>query len=189
MKVGIFGGTFDPIHLGHLITATYVLEKRNLDKIIFIPCFVSPLRIGEKHASSIQRINMIKDAIKDYPHFDVSDIEIKREGISFTIDTINQLREQYSDIELIIGFDNLLVLEKWKSPDEILSLVNIVVLNRKVEEQILENRFFMRVNIVDTPVIEISASQIRNRVSQSLSIDFLVPISVKEYIYKNKLYK
>ncbi|MDP2303586.1 MAG: nicotinate-nucleotide adenylyltransferase [Ignavibacteria bacterium] len=188
MKIGLYGGTFDPIHFGHLITATYVKEIRRLDKIIFMPCYISPLRQQELRSSSVDRYNMVKASISETPYFSVSDLEINRAEISYTIDTIKELKKTYNEIELIIGYDNLLVFDKWKDPDEIFKLVDVVVLNRKVEIESIRNIYFSKAIFINTPLIEISASQIRNRVANNLNIDFLVPQIVKEYIYKNKLY-
>lgn len=188
MKIGLYGGTFDPIHFGHLITATYVKEIRQLDKIIFMPCYISPLRQQELRLSSVDRYNMVKSSISEIPYFSVSDLEINRAEISYTIDTIKELKKTYNDIELIIGYDNLLVFDKWKDPDEIFNLVKVIVVNRKVEIIPLNNTYFPDAILIDNPLIEISASQIRNRIANNLNIDFLVPQIVKEYIYKNKLY-
>jgi nicotinate-nucleotide adenylyltransferase len=188
MKIGLYGGTFDPIHFGHLLTASYVKEIRQLDKIIFMPCYLSPLRLNEIRSTASDRFNMVKAAIAAIPYFSVSDFEISRTEISYTVDTVKELKKTYNDIELIIGYDNLLVFEKWKAPDEIFELTNVIVLNRKVENDSIKNIYYSKAIFVKTPIIEISASEIRNRVANNLSIDFLVPQIVKEYIYENKLY-
>mgnify|MGYP000306633674 CR=1 FL=1 len=188
-KIGIFGGTFDPIHNGHLITAQYVLEKRNLEKIIFIPCFISPHKTNLVSSEPIHRLQMIKLAIDSLPYFDYSDYELKSEGISYTYNTLLYLSEKYSSLELIIGYDNLLVFDKWNKPDEILELATLVVMKRKTDIEEKRNRFFDKAILVDTPTIEISSTDIRERVRNNLPIDFLVPESVKKYIYETNLYK
>ena len=188
-SVGIYGGTFDPIHTGHLITALTVKEIRSLEKIIFIPAFVSPLKTGESHSDASHRFEMLNLAIKDIPGFESSDIEIKRDSVSFTIDTLTALKEKYNKIELIIGYDNLLVFEKWKNPDEIFRLADIVVLKRISDIIPEKNRFFNKVSFVNTPVIEISSTEIRQRVKNNLPINFFIPELVHEYINKHKLYK
>jgi nicotinate-nucleotide adenylyltransferase len=187
--VGIFGGTFDPIHSGHLITALVIKELRNLEKIIFIPAYVSPHKVGHSHSDSIHRLNMINLAIKDINGFESSDLEITNNNISYTIDTIHRLKELYNNIELIIGYDNLLVFDKWKDPDEILKLATVVVLNRKSENKEEKNRFYNKAFFVNTPVIEISSTEIRKRVKENLPVNFFIPEPVKEYIIKHKLYK
>ncbi len=132
--IGIYGGTFDPIHLGHLITAQSVCEIRKLDKIIFIPSFISPHKTDIISSSPKHRLNMLKLAIKGYPSFDYSDIELKKKNISFTINTIQALKSVYKNIELIIGYDNLITFDTWKEPDKLLKLVKLVVLRRKIKE-------------------------------------------------------
>lgn len=188
-KVGILGGTFDPIHNGHLITAQYVLEKRNLGKIIFIPCYISPHKTNLNTSEPEHRLNMVKLAVSNLPYFDYSDYEMKSKGISYTYNTLLYLKEKYRKIELIIGYDNLLVFEKWNQPDEILRLATLVVMKRKTDIEEKRNRFFEKAILVDTPTIEISSTDIRERVRNNLPIDFLVPENVKKYIYKVSLYR
>ena len=190
MKVGIFGGTFDPVHNGHLITAVAVKELRSLDKIIFIPSFIAPHKIDRLSSSPLHRIEMLKKAIKGIPYFDYSDFEIKKEGISYTIDTLKFLQNKYDDIELIIGYDNLLEFSTWKDPDEILKMIKLVVLKRKVQnEPVVKDKFYYASEIIETPTIEISATAIRERVRNNLPINFLVPDAVMEYINYFNLYK
>jgi nicotinate-nucleotide adenylyltransferase len=186
--VGIFGGTFDPIHTGHLVTAAVVKEIRRLDKIIFIPAFISPHKTDQNHSDSKDRLEMVNLAIKDMPGFEVSDIEIMKRKVSYTIDTLHELKKKYTDIELIIGYDNLRVFDKWKDPDEIFNLVKVVVLNRQ-SANTEENVFFKKAIFVNTPVIEISSTEIRRRVKNNLPVDYFVPQPVKEYINIHKLYK
>lgn len=189
-KIGIYGGTFDPIHFGHLITAQSVLEIRKLDKILFIPSFISPLKTDRISSSPKDRISMLKLAIKDIPHFDYTDLEIKKKNISYTIETIKELRKTYKNVELIIGYDNLLVFDKWKNPDELLKLVTLIVLRRKVDnEKNHRNKYFKHAIFVDTPLVDIRGTDIRKRVRSGKSINFLVPQKVMAYIYKQNLYK
>jgi nicotinate-nucleotide adenylyltransferase len=189
-KIGIYGGTFDPIHFGHLITAQSVFELRKLDKILFIPSFISPLKKDQISSSPEDRIKMLKLAIKDIPHFDYTDFEIKKKNISYTIETIKELRKTYQYIELIIGYDNLLVFDKWKNPYELLKLVKLVVLQRKVtDEKIRKNKYFKHAIFIKTPLIDISGTDIRQRVHSGKSINYLVPQKVMAYIYKQNLYK
>ena len=188
--IGIYGGTFDPIHTGHLITAQSVCELRKLDKIIFIPSFISPHKTDRITSSPKHRINMIKLAIKEIPYFDYSDIEIKKRDISYSIDTIRALKSSYENIELIIGYDNLVTFDTWKEPDKILELVKLIVLRRKVKEDNSQrNKYFDKAALVETPLIEIYGTEIRERVRNSMNINFLVPQKVMAYIYKHNLYK
>jgi nicotinate-nucleotide adenylyltransferase len=189
IRVGIFGGAFDPVHLGHLITAQSVKEIRKLDKIIFIPAYISPLKTDYEHTSSIHRLKMLQLAAEQDENFIVDDFEIKNKEVSYTIETLQYLKGKYQKLELIIGYDNLLLFEKWKSPDEILNLADLVILKRKVSLEEKENKFFKAAEFVETPLIEISSTEIRRRVSQGMPINFLVPQKVKEYIYAFNLYK
>jgi len=188
-KVGIFGGTFDPIHLGHLITAQSVKELRNLEKIIFIPAFISPHKSDVKTSSPKDRLNMIKLAVESIPFFDYSDMEVKKGGISYSVDTIRELKKEYSELELIIGYDNIFTFHTWKEPDEIIKLAKIIVLKRKSSHPPqFEDKYYHQAIFVQTRGIEISATDIRERVKNGLPINFLVPPDVMEYIYKQKLY-
>ena len=190
MKVGIFGGTFDPVHYGHLITAVAVKEIRCLDKIIFIPSFIAPHKIDRLCSSPLHRIEMLKTAIKGIPYFDYSDFEIKKEGVSYTIDTLKFLKNKFDDIELIIGYDNLLEFSTWKDPDDILKMIKLVVLKRRVQNEPIEkDKFYYASEIIETPTIEISATVIRERVRNNLPINFLVTDAVLEYIKHFNLYK
>jgi nicotinate-nucleotide adenylyltransferase len=188
-KVGIFGGTFDPIHNGHLITAQYVLEERKLDNIIFMPNNVSPHKIGIKSASTADRLEMLKLAVEPNPAFKYSTYEIEKGDVSYTVNTLRDLKSEYENIELIIGLDNLLVFDEWYEPDEIAELAQLIVLKRESELSNEPNRFFEIAKLINTPVIEISSTEIRQRVERKLPIDFLVPEKVKEYILDKKLYQ
>lgn len=188
-KVGIFGGTFDPIHLGHLITAQSVKELRNLEKIIFIPAFISPHKGDAKTSSPEDRLNMIKLAVDGIPFFDYSDIEVKKGGVSYSVDTLRELKKHYSELELLIGYDNIFSFHTWKEPDEIFNLAKIIVLKRKSSHPPqFEDKYYHQAVFVQTRGIEISATDIRERVKNGLPINFLVPPDVMEYIYKQKLY-
>ena len=188
-KVGIFGGTFDPIHLGHLITAQSVKEIRELEKIIFIPAFISPHKSNAETSSPEDRLNMIKLAIKDIPFFDYSDMEIKMGGVSYTVDTLRELKKQYENLEFIIGYDNIFSFNTWKDPDEIMKLSTIIVLKRRSSHAPpFKDKYYHQAVFVQTRGIEISATDIRERVKLGKPINFLVPPPVMEYIYKQKLY-
>jgi nicotinate-nucleotide adenylyltransferase len=189
-KVGIFGGTFDPIHHGHLITAQSVREIRTLDKIIFIPSFISPHKADVNSASPEHRMNMLKLAVKGIDFFEVSDYEIKKEGISYTIDTLKEFKKKYDKLEFIIGYDNIFKFHTWKNPDEIMKITKILVLKRKSSlPPPHEDKYVKSALFVETRGIEISATDIREKVKQGMPIHYLVPEKVKEYIYSFNLYK
>jgi nicotinate-nucleotide adenylyltransferase len=189
-KVGIFGGTFDPIHNGHLITAQSVKEIRNLEKIIFIPAYISPHKQHAKASSAQHRLNMLKLAVDEIPFFEYSDFEINQHTISYTIDTLREFKKYYDEIDLIIGYDNIFQFHTWKEPDEIFRMANVVVLKRKSSHPLdFVDKYVEAAQFVETRGIEISATDIRNRVHADLPIYYLVPEKVLEYISKNKLYK
>ena len=188
-KVGVFGGTFDPIHYGHLITAQSVWEIRKLDKILFIPAFISPHKSDVKTSLPEDRLKMIKIAIEGVDFFDYSDIEIKKGGISYTVDTLSELKKKYDEIEFIIGYDNIFEFHTWKDPDEIMKLAKIIVLKRKSSHPPqFKDKYYNQAVFVQTRGIEISATDIRERVKKGLPINFLVPPKVMENIYNKKLY-
>lgn len=187
-KVGVFGGTFDPIHYGHLVTTQFVLEKRELEKIIFIPSHISPHKLEMKTVADLHRYNMVKLAIENNPQFEISDYEINNNAISYTLNTILHFKKIYQDIELIIGYDNLLVFDKWYKPNDIFEEVTVVAMVRNGSYDFEKNIFTEKAIIIDTPVVDISSTEIRERVKNNLPINYLTPPSVVDYIYRNKLY-
>ncbi len=188
--VGIFGGSFDPPHIGHLIAAQSVLEIRKLSKIIFIPNGISPNKNYQRGASAQDRLNMLKISIEEIPYFEYSDIEIKNPEVSYTINTLRMLRPLYEELELIIGYDNLLEFSTWKEPEEIIKCAKLAVLKRNtITESEVKDKFYNTAVFVDTPVIEISSTEIRKRIKNGLPVNYLVADKVKEYIYKFNLYK
>ena len=188
--VGILGGSFDPIHVGHLITSYDVLEKRDLEKIIFVPCHISPHKTDQKPTEDIHRLNMVNLAIEQYPYFESSDYEIRKGDVSYTYNTLVELKKSYDQIELIIGFDNLIVFDKWYRPDDILQLATVVVMKREIDNiPVKHNKYFDSVILLETTLIDISSTEIRERVKNNEPIDYLVPSKVKEYISQHGLYK
>jgi len=189
-RIGIFGGTFDPIHVGHLIAAQSLLEIRKLDKIIFIPCFLSPHKRHIKNSGSVHRLEILKLSIQYQKQFSFSEIELNRGKVSYTIDTVRELKKQYDYIDLIIGFDNLIVFDSWKEPDELFKLTNVIVMKRTIDKEIeYKHKYFKMATIIQTPFVELSSSYIRKRVTAGLPIDFMVTHAAKEYILKNNLYR
>lgn len=189
-KVGVYGGTFDPIHIGHLITAQSVREIRELDKIIFVPAFLSPHKLAIKASAPEHRINMLKLAIKNIDFFDITEFEINQQNISYTFDTLKELKKYYDELELIIGYDNIFKFYTWREPDEILKLATLIVLKRKSSyPPPYEDKYFNKAEFVQTRGIEVSATDIRERVKHGQPINYLVTEEVKDYIYKHNLYK
>jgi nicotinate-nucleotide adenylyltransferase len=217
MKLGIYGGTFNPIHYGHLRTAEEVFDMLSLDKILFIPSGKTPFdKPGLEKA--VHRYEMVKRAVKGNGHFEASDIEIRRQGRSYTVDTVKILREIYSDDELyfILGIDAFLDLPKWKQPDVLLDMTNLVVISRPrytfdglssspylsdvarntLRELDRGGRSDCAFNISGSKKgylcrvtgLNISASAIRDMAMSGKNIKYLLPDSVKSYIISSKLY-
>jgi len=186
-RVGIFGGSFDPIHLGHLILAEAALEELSLDRIIFIPAGVSPFKTAHPPtASSADRLEMIREAIKEESRFSVDDRELHRDGPSYAIDTVRKLLGDYPGVRFIylIGADNLKALDQWHAIKELRNLVDFSVLDRGNAVGAGENGF---------PVvkrrIDLSSTEIRSRISEGLSIRFMVPQRVYDIIMTRHLYQ
>lgn len=188
-KIAILGGSFNPIHIGHLILANTVCEEFNLDKIIFVPCYIQPLKSNKDFASPEDRLAMIKLAIQNNPKFELSDIEIKRKGKSYTVDTLKYFKQKYDDLYFVIGADNIKDFHRWKEPDTILKLAKLIVTNRGgIELKIPKRLRGKKIFVCKIPDIEISSTLIRNNIRSNKSIKYLVPEKVEKYIIKNKLY-
>ena len=194
IKIGLFGGSFDPIHNGHLRLAIWTKNRLFLDWIIFIPAAVPPHKQLMNLTHSTHRYRMIQIAIENYPEFEVSDVELKREGISYTIDTIYHYQKELmtgkDNLFLIIGADSLLDFPNWKDPDKIVKNCQLVVLQRpRVSLEQALTKFKRRAIILQSPLINISATEIRRRIREEDSISQLVPPAVERYIYEHNLYQ
>lgn len=188
MKIGILGGTFNPIHIGHLILAEEVREKAGLERIIFVPAYLPPHKNNSDIAPAGDRFKMLKEAIKSNRYFCVSDIEIKRKGRSYTIDTVRQLEEQYPKDEFyfITGSDLLKYLDEWKDLSEILKMVKFIVATRPGYP--LE-KIPSYISTVSIRAVDVSAFEIRQAAKENKSFRYLVPEAVYNYIIKRKLYR
>lgn len=188
MKIGILGGTFNPIHIGHLILAEEAREKLQLDKVIFVPAYLPPHKDNSDIASAQHRYEMVDLAIKTNKHFSVSEIEIKRDGRSYTIDTVNEFKELYPSDELyfIIGSDLLNYLDGWKDLDQVRKLVKFIVATRPGYplEKIPAKICTLAIRAVD-----VSAFEVRRCIKQGRSFRYLVPEAVYDYIKKQGLYR
>ncbi len=191
-RIGFLGGTFDPIHSGHLILAEQLLEKFQLEKVIFIPAATPPHKENQAISYARHRLEMTKMAIEDNPLFEVSDIELKRKGKSYTVDTIEELKKKYPDADLFLlaGSDVLTELDTWKDPDRIFQETKVVIGIRPGYDKIdLDNRFFAKSITVEMSGLHVSSTQIRHRIKEGRSIKYLVPSKVEEYIKAKGLYK
>jgi nicotinate-nucleotide adenylyltransferase len=184
MRIGIYGGTFNPVHHGHLILARQALEEFKLDRLIFVPAAESPFKIQNHTAPAGDRLAMLRLAIAGEDRFSVDPLEIERGGISYSIDTVKMFRSRDPEAELffLVGEDNADRLTEWHRFEELKKLVCFVVLSRSEDFESSEYPVVQR-------RIEISSTEIRNRVAKQESITYLVPESVKHYIEQHQLYQ
>jgi len=198
-KIGILGGTFNPIHNGHLILAENAYSYCNLDNVLVMPSGCSYLKKQDEIASKNDRINMVSLAINNNDHLSLSTIETERDGNSYTVDTLTFLKDANPDTEFfyIIGDDTLFSMETWYKPEEIFNKATIVVAPRdyssfesiNIKKNELIAKYKANIIILETPNIDISSHMLRSRIKNNISIRYYVPDSVNEYILENNLYK
>ena len=196
-RVGIFGGTFDPIHMGHLIVAETIMDEFHLDKVVFIPAAVPPHKLDRQISPAKHRYMMAMLATCSNPRFQVSDMEMHRQGPSYSRDTLAQLlKEHGSDTEFyfIVGADSVENLHTWNRIDELLTMCHFIGASRPgcmPDMEKIAQRFGSlaeKIHCLETPELEISSTEIRHRVGQKRTIRYIVPETVEQYIYKEKLY-
>lgn len=215
-KLGILGGTFNPIHYGHLAAAEEVRDRLKLDRVLLVPSFLPPHKHEEDMPSAVQRLEMVRLAITGNPHFKVSDIEVKRGGRSYTIDTVEALLPLHPGAELhfITGLDSFLEIQTWKDWERLLTLCSFVVLSRpgycfadlarigfmtqaeqelaaldrQETDQVVVKSDGIKVFLERISLYDISSTDIRKRVRQARTIKYHLPDSVEHYIIENKLY-
>lgn len=198
-RLGVYGGTFDPIHMGHLIVAEMARQECCLDKVLFIPAKIPPHKNDNHISPADYRFEMTGLAIRENPYFDISDLELKRQGISYTVDSIIALSQEQSDeskIWLIVGGDSFLEIDRWKDAETIMTMCNFAVYLRPnfptetlmIKAERVRKRFDSNVQFVEAPMIGISSTDIRNRVSRGKSIRYMVPDAVEKYIREKGLY-
>lgn len=199
MKTGVFGGTFNPVHKGHIMLAEYCMDSVGLDRIIMIPTAVPPHKISKNLASENDRLNMCKLACRGKENFFVSDIEIKRQGKSYTYETLTQLKEIYPDDHLytIMGADMFLTLNRWKNPEIIFEKSSIITIPRDDENKLELENFYNKVLkamgassvILPNPVMSVSSTFIRENLDNFNLISNMLDKGVYDYIIKNNLYR
>lgn len=197
-EIGVFGGTFDPVHSGHLIVAEEVREKLKLAEIIFVPAGEPWLKDGRDIASANHRIAMLRRALRGNPYFKLSTIEVKRPGPSYTLETMAFFRQKFgkkANLYFILGSDALADLPRWKEPERLIEICQLVAfINPSLPALSLASLesqlpgLNSRVIWIEVPQVEISSSKIRQRRAEGLSIRYLVPQAVEKYILANKLY-
>lgn len=192
-KIGIFGGSFNPPHNGHLLLAERVCEELTLDKVLFVPAAIPPHKIGASDlAPDTDRMEMLLKAIAGNKYFDISTLELDREGVSYTVDTLRTMESSFPGAEFyfLMGADSLAEFHTWKDTDIICSIADLVVMPREhFLSQDIPSALRSHVRIVHAPVIEISSTEIRKRVHEGKPIRYYVPREVAEYIEENNLYK
>ena len=214
-RVGLFGGTFDPIHTGHIAAALGIKDKFKLDRIYFVPAFISPFKTDLGPESSHHRLAMIKRAIQEHAHFSVSEFELNKKGVSYTIETIKHYKKilpQDAHLYFIMGSDVFLEISKWKNPQEIFSLSSLIVVSRpgyqiesleKVirDPQLIKEFIALKkgkqykhfpghiIYFIRIPGIQISSAELRQKIADNHPYSSFVSPGVKDYIVAHALYK
>ncbi len=197
-KYGIFGGSFNPIHYGHLMICEYIKEEMGLDKVIFIPTGNPPHK--DLELSAKDRYEMVRLAISPNPDFEISDIETTRVKKSYTVDTIRELKKIYKEEKLyfLIGLDSLFQLKTWMKIGDLSQEIEFVVALRpgyldreEINKEIdfLRENFGTKINLIKTPLYEISSTDLRDRIREGKSLRYLIPKKVLDYIEESGFYK
>lgn len=199
-KIGIFGGTFNPIHNGHLLMVQDAMEAFDLARVLFVPCAVPPHKRSAGLVSTVHRVAMLEAALDGNPDFELCDLEIRRGGTSYTIDTLRKLKQRYPEQELclIIGSDTLPELCQWRDIGGILALCRIVTVARPGFELAALKRRSLKLkppwprrllkDVVAGHGLNVSSSNIRYRVAEGMTIRYLVPQAVEAYVHEQHLY-
>jgi nicotinate-nucleotide adenylyltransferase len=198
MKIGVFGGTFDPPHLGHLAAAQEACVEIGLDRVLFVPTGRNPLKVDEPASNVRHRLAMTELAVRDNPAFALSGADAEREGPSYTVELLERLRAELGpehDLAFIVGMDVLHELHRWRDPARLLELAELVVVSRPGQRTLdpdgLESRLAQageRITVIWTPGVAISSTEIRARIADGRPIRYLVPDPVVAYIEAHALY-
>ncbi len=198
MRVGILGGTFDPVHVGHIFIAEEARIRLSLDRVLFVPAGNPWLKVDHQVTPAVHRVEMVRLAIAKHAHFGLCTIEVERGGPTYTVDTLEHLRDESKDDELsfILGLDSFVDLSLWKEPERLVQMCKLVVVPRcgttlpELRQVATKIKGLSHESVVtlDSPMIGISSSGIRERVSCGLPIDYLVPGEVERYIIAHRLY-
>ncbi|MCD5397745.1 nicotinate-nucleotide adenylyltransferase [candidate division NPL-UPA2 bacterium] len=192
MRIGILGGTFNPVHCGHLVAAAEVVQEFVLDKVIFVPSFLPPHKDDSNIAPSRDRFQMCLLAIQAHPSFSVSSLELERGGKSYSIETVKELLGIYgrnTNFYFIIGIDAIQEISTWKDKEELFRLCEFIVVSRPgFSAGGIDKRVLKHTHLIKVPALDISSTEIRRRVKEGRNIKYLVPEKVEKYIYEHKLY-
>ncbi|MBQ9461474.1 MAG: nicotinate (nicotinamide) nucleotide adenylyltransferase [Clostridia bacterium] len=197
MRTAIFGGSFDPVHQGHVDLSQVFVKKLELDRVIIIPAFVSPFKMSKGSAPGEYRLEMCRLAFEDFPNTEVSDIELRREGASYTCDTLTYISQIYPEdkLFLVTGADAFLTIQSWRSPEVIFSKAAICTIPRNDDDiaKLTSHAEYLRTlgaetELLNVSVARVSSTEIRERVRKGLSINGMVPERVEQYILRKGLY-
>lgn len=196
-RIGIIGGTFNPIHSAHLYIAYEAKNQLDLDKVIFMPIGSPPHKDTRSVLGSSLRYEMVKIAIESYEGFEINDYEIKKQGYSYTYETLEYLNSDEHQLFFITGADCLMDIEKWKEPQRVLKACKFVVFNRagydeeklKQKKMDIEKKYNTTIEFLDIMNLEISSSMIRKRIKMNKRVDFFLPEKILSFIRENNLYK
>ena len=195
-KLGVLGGTFDPVHLGHLIIAEEAADRLGLDVVVFVPARDPWRKERSDIASAADRMAMVRLATRDNPRFRVSEVDLKREGPSYSVDTLDDLREQEDDAQLyfLVGYDTLMDIPHWREPKRLMNLAHLVTVVRPgyaIDFEVLERVMpgvRHNVTLLEIPEVGISSTEVRRRIAAGKSVRYWVPEPVAEYIRQRGLY-
>ena len=192
-KIGLFFGSFNPIHIGHLILANYILENSDMDELWFVVSPQNPFKDKKSLLTDHNRLDMVQLAVKNYPKMRASNVEFSLPKPSYTIDTLTYLKEKYPNYSfaLIMGEDNLDSLPKWKNSEKLMSDYQIIVYPRTFEGEKKDSEYLQHENIsmVNAPIIELSATEIRNMIKEGKNVRPMLPQEVFEYLDGSSFYK
>jgi len=186
-RIGVLGGTFDPIHLGHLVVASEVCNALSLDRVLLVPARQQPFKDSTGHAAPEHRLAMCRLAVEDDDRLDVSDVDLVRGGLTYTVDTLTDLAVEYPDAELffIAGADSVARLAQWREPERLMNLARFVGVSRPGHTPPTLTAPHM---VVETPEVGVSSTDVRHRLRTGTPIRYLVPDSVVAYIAQHALY-
>ncbi len=191
IKLGLMGGTFNPVHTGHLLIAESVREQFQLDKILFIPTFIPPHKDYKPDITNSDRLKLLSLGIENNSYFEVSDVEFERKKVSYTIETVNLLYSKYeikNKLHLIVGCDLIDEFHTWKNVDELISKIELIVVDRGDKRVRDYKKRFPFIKEGYAPLFNVTSTMVREKRKKGLSIKYLVPEKVEQYIIDRELY-